>query len=77
MDLSAILPLLMRAQSGDKTDLLSSFMPKNEKTDELMKLMNVMKTNNQPRPVGLRAIRNIAPDDILGALVKYFDRRTG
>lgn len=66
----------MRSRTEDKTDLITSFMPKNEKTDELMKLMKVMKTNNQTtsRPVGLKPVRNIAPDDILGALLKYFGR---
>ena len=77
MDLSAILPLLMRSKTGDKTDLLTTLMPKNEKTDELMQLMKVMKTNNNTsRPAGLKAVRNIAPDDILGALLKYFDKTT-
>lgn len=74
MDLSAILPLLTRTRNGDSADLLTSLLPKNEKTDEMMKLMSLMKDANKPRPAGLRAIRNIAPDDILGALVKYFDR---
>ena len=74
MDLSVILPLLTRTRNGDSADLLTSLLPKNEKTNEMMKLMSLMKDANKPRPAGLRAVRNIAPDDILGALVKYFDQ---
>lgn len=75
MDLSAILPLLMRSESNtDATDLLSAMLPQmsqNEKVGEMMQLVKAMNTN-QTRPEGLRAIRAIAPDDILGVLVKYY-----
>lgn len=71
MDLTSILPLLMH-KDGDKTQLLSALMPKNEKTGDLMKLMSMM--DNRPKPAGLAAIKEIAPNEFLGALLKYFSR---
>lgn len=72
MDLTSILPLLMRKE-GDKSQLLSALMPQNEKTGELMKLMSLMDGNKQ-QPSGLAAIKEIAPNEILGALLKYYNR---
>ena len=72
MDLNSILPLLMR-KDADKSQLLSALMPKNEKTGEIMQLMNLMNTS-RPKPTGLAPIRDIASNEILGALLKYFSR---
>ncbi len=72
MDLSAILPLLLRS-GGDRSDLLASLLPENDKTAEMMKLVSVM-NEGKKKPVGLKPIRTIAPDDILGAMIKYFER---
>lgn len=72
MDLNSILPLLMR-KDADKSQLLSALMPQNEKTGEIMQLMNLM-NNARPKPTGLAPIRDIASNEILGALLKYFSR---
>ncbi|MCI8435681.1 MAG: hypothetical protein HFK10_06995 [Clostridia bacterium] len=72
MDLNSILPLLMR-KDADKSQLLSALMPQNEKTGEIMQLMNLMNTS-RPKPTGLAPIRDIASNEILGALLKYFSR---
>ena len=72
MDLNSILPLLMR-KDADKSQLLSALMPQNEKTGEIMQLMNLMNTSRS-KPTGLAPIRDIASNEILGALLKYFSR---
>lgn len=71
MDLTSILPLLMR-KDGDKSQLLNALMPKNEKTADMMKLMEMM--NTRAKPMGLAAIKEIAPNEYLGALLRYFSR---
>ena len=77
MDLNSILPLLMR-KDADKSQLLSALMCEEasgvqQQTGEIMQLMNLMNTS-RPKPTGLAPIRDIASNEILGALLKYFSR---
>lgn len=69
MDLNSILPLLMKG-GGDRTQLLKTLMPQNEKAGELMGLMNLL--GEQKKPHGLTPVREIAPNVYLGALLRYF-----
>lgn len=82
LDPSMILPL-MGMKGGDKMSILSSLMggDKNGFTDNLppnsKQILDLIKMNAKKKPPaeGLRAIENIASNDILGMLLRHYSRR--
>ena len=82
MDLSSVLPLLMnngKAQNTDAGRLASMLGAMNggalngnsPLNSNLINLLNLANKNSRPkRPSGLKPIKDIVPNDILGILVK-------
>lgn len=72
MDLTSLLPLLMRKDGNNREQLLEALLPKTEQTANLRNIMSLMQTN--AKPSGLSVIKEIAPNSYLGAMLKYYTR---
>lgn len=71
--MSSLLTGMMSGQKMDKNEILSKMIPGDK--GNLVNLMSTLgnKGNKQASPVGLKAIKNFAANDILGIMVKYFN----
>lgn len=89
MNIESLLPLLTKssnpqasailsaAMGGDKNKILESLIGKDAKNNELLNMLSLMQQQQKKSsstPNGLKAIYNFAPKDILGIMVKYFNK---
>lgn len=74
MDISKLLPLLMNNQAQGKDERTNALLKlaQGEKPDIGAVMNMAMSGRGKARPMGLKAVCDIASYEIIGKLVKYF-----